>query len=225
MGALPLEIAVVNGALHVGVVGIIGLVVGGGAGGEHQSVGVGVGGIEHLKRRQLDALAVACMDGERGALTFYYIIAGVETWRQTAGCAIAGAADHRYVVAETCHKEQRTQGQTVLDKEGEVAHGGQRAIVVGAPGGGKAHVLIIGSLTVVARRVQFAAHRQAVHGSTEAACPVGLELQLQAQRLLVVVGAHIPIACGTEDNAARAHALGIVAGDGVAVGHGVQISL
>ena len=41
----------------------LGLVVGGGAGGEHQSVGVGVGGIEHLKRRQLDALAVACMEG------------------------------------------------------------------------------------------------------------------------------------------------------------------
>ena len=98
-GVLPLQVGVVQCALHLGVVGVVCLVVGRRTRCENQSVGVVVCRIEHLEGRQFHTLAIAGMQRQRCLLAFQQVVAHIDARRETRHVAVSRTAYHRDVIA------------------------------------------------------------------------------------------------------------------------------
>ena len=98
-GVLPLQVGVIQCTLHMGVVGVVCLVVGRRARCENQSVGIVVCGIEHLEGRQFHTLAIAGVQRQRSLIAFQQVVAHIDARRETRHVAVSRPAYHRDVIA------------------------------------------------------------------------------------------------------------------------------
>ena len=80
---LPFQVPVVLSLLNIGVISVICLVFRVRTRCEHKPVGIVVGRIQHLKRRQLNALAITSVNGQRKVTILDDVITSVDTRRQT----------------------------------------------------------------------------------------------------------------------------------------------
>ena len=217
----------------MGVVGIVRCVVAGAWRAEGQQVTVGGGGVEHLERRQFDALSPSGVQDEvvypSCATVLPEDIPAVETWRQAAHGAVVRAADECDVVAQSgrqleCRQLGDGDAHFLLGIECHVVQCRQLVVAVFAPGRCIAHVFIVGAAPVVAAGSPFCTGHQPAQYAAEAVSPVAFQPQRVVQRLAVVIAPDVPVARRTEDDACLW--VGIIAvGHQVALLGGVDVGL